>query len=59
MYICYKSCQELFEKHENNYMLEYSKFDNSNEEQDSKMLYWLFRAPCSIQIHRENVTFCK
>ena len=29
-------------------MLKYFKSDKSNEEQDSKMLYWLFLAPQTI-----------
>ena len=28
--------------HKNKYMLKYFKSDKSNEEQDRKMLYWLF-----------------
>ena len=35
-------------KNHNKYMLKYFKSDKSNEEQDSKMLYWLFLAPQAI-----------
>ena len=56
IYICYRNCRGLFfKKHEINYMLKYFKCDNSNEGQDSKMLYWLFFAP-QTQTHKKTDT---